>query len=226
MLCLWAPTLLQNAPEFISSIFPRSFVTTIGSHFMFGCSSLVTADLSQVAQLQSVGDLFLAGCNALKTVNLSGLANCQRIGDGFLEDCSALCNIVWPPTMPLLEEVGDRFLKKCSALRVIDLKQFANVRSVGDEFLAMCAAATAVDLSPLTRVQSIGGRFLAECGSLEVLDLSPLDDGPVSKVGEGFLQGCSGLRSPPKVHRVKSLGKILGSVPKLEQSLDFLELTE
>jgi hypothetical protein len=129
--------------------------------------------------------------------------------------------------MPGLCEIGDGFLKGCVALRGVDLSKFSSgkIRIVGHDFMANCSAIKAVDLASLTSVECIGDGFLAQCESIEVLDLSPLEDAPIVKVGANFLQGCSGLKaSPPRVQRVKSLGKLLRSI-SLEGS-DVLELTE
>ena len=120
----------------------KGAVSEIAPYTFFGCSSIVTVDLSEASGLIKIGDYAFADCFAIKSVKMPN--SVKTIGENAFSSCSLLEEITMPRS---LEVIGAGAFKDCS--RLISITVYENVISIGEEAFAGCRMLYEVfDLSP------------------------------------------------------------------------------
>ena len=170
-------------------------ITTYGAFSFAGCTSITTADLSQIVNL---GTGAFKDCTELTSVTLPN--SMVSISDSAFEGCEKLVNI----DMAAITHVGANAFKGCVAMGVITLPvatmiddgAFENCSSVttantpeagyiGDNAFKGCSQLTQISMDKAT---TIGTSAFEGCVVLESIDL-PI----VTSVGEYTFKDCSSV---------------------------------
>eukprot|EP00658_Telonema_sp_P-2_P052675 TRINITY_DN40916_c0_g1_i1.p1 TRINITY_DN40916_c0_g1~~TRINITY_DN40916_c0_g1_i1.p1 ORF type:complete len:138 (-),score=20.88 TRINITY_DN40916_c0_g1_i1:35-448(-) len=113
-------------------LFPlANTVTTIGTYFASGCTSLRTIDLSPLNKVVNLRTMFLEGCTSLTTIDMSPMVSLPPLGrgqSGLLKRCTGLVNVKLPPTTSFggVASVGESItplslVQMCTSLKHICL---------------------------------------------------------------------------------------------------------
>jgi len=169
-----------------------SSVETAATGSFRGCTSLVTVDVSRLAE---IGDTFsgctsLAGFTALNSEIYSAI-------DGVLynKDMDTLVRVpaMWAKTSFKVPEgvtkLGDRVFKEYAALISVDL---TDVTEMGIETFYGCTSLETVDITNIVR---IGDKAFYRCVALKSIDLSK-----AGYIGTQTFFGCEALQSVDMVN--------------------------
>ena len=179
----------------------RGYVYSLSEdyHFDHPCVrdilSLKGREVKAITNVSEIPEGFLIHCAQIRRINFSGFDNVSELPSGFLRGfrmqmlygCSSFSNIT---------EIPERFLENCAELRTINFEGLHNVTTIRPHFLSGCTALNRLDLSPFAnKVKVLPPGFLSEMVNLRTVCFGRDQWRSLEALPEGFLQGCSGLKS-------------------------------
>ena len=120
---------------------------------MIQCTALPAIDLSQMPALKKIDGSASYECTSLTSANLSNLVHLEEIGNEFMSRCSAL-RAIDLSSMTALTGIGHNAFENCSALTAANLSNLCAVVGIGSDFMRGCTALPFIDLShmPVSRL--------------------------------------------------------------------------
>ena len=199
----------------------------IESETFYGCSSLKTANLTNV---KTVGDYAFADCSALNYLNIPvvesiGEGSFARyseqggapiissvifpqtltsLGDGAFLGCEGLTQITLPSS---LTELGNYLFSFCVNLTTVLLPN--NIKSIGQYNFAGCEMLTSINLED---VEVIDDYAFISCASLTNVQLNS-----IKSIGVGSFADCGNLTSIGNTLNLESVGQCAFQSAKLSE---------
>ena len=184
----------RNSDFLVSIVIPSS-VTTIGYEAFYGCTALVTADLTEgLCELhnRAFGNCALTHIYIPSTLTTLHAANA---GDAPFSGCSSLDAVTFAPG---ITELPYSLLRGCTGLTSIDIPN--TVTTIGDYAFANCTGLASVRIP--SSVETVGSSAFAGCTALAELNLP----NSVTSVGSGAFQDCTSLTTLSVPGSVESIG--------------------
>ena len=181
--------------DFLVSVVIPSSVTTIGYEAFFGCTALVTADLTEgLCELhnRAFGSCALTHIYIPSTLTSLHAANA---GDAPFSGCSSLDAVTFAPG---ITELPYSLLRGCTGLTSIDIPN--TVTTIGDFAFSGCTNLRSVRIP--SSVETIGGSAFSGCTALAELSIP----NSVTSVGSSAFQGCTSLTTLSIPCSVESIG--------------------
>ena len=184
----------RNSDFLVSVVIPSS-VTTIGYEAFYGCTALVTADLTEgLCELhnRAFGNCALTHIYIPSTLTALHAANA---GDAPFSGCASLDAVTFAPG---ITELPYSLLRGCTGLTSIDVPN--SVTTIGDYAFAGCTRLESVCIP--SSVETIGSSAFSGCTALAELSIP----NSVTSVGSSAFQGCTSLTTLSIPGSVESVG--------------------
>ncbi|MBQ8522217.1 MAG: leucine-rich repeat protein, partial [Clostridia bacterium] len=143
-------------PTLTSVILPGT-LESIGNHAFYGCTGLVSINLSECNSLTSIGENAFVKC---AITNIIIPDNVTSIGSGAFSSCSSLTSIKLPRG---LTTISSRLFNMCGHLSSINIPE--GVTTIDTEAFKYCSALTSI-IIPSSVVKIRGGVFQS-CTNLQ-----------------------------------------------------------
>lgn len=160
-------------------------ITSIGGSAFYNCTSLATADISNV---ETIGSEAFSLCSSLASIDIP---NVTSIAEKTFYKCGSLTTAL----IPSVTTIGSQAFYSCSLLTSIDL---SNVTSIGYSAFSGCTSLASVSIPNVTEV--LASTF-ANCSSLASV-YTP----SVTAISNYAFQGCKSLTSVDMPSSVNNIG--------------------
>ena len=146
-------------------------ITNVPYYCMAFCPLLRTIDCSSMVNVTTIGSHFGYGCTSVTTVNLNGMNCVRKIGMSFLEGCTSLMSID-ASSLTALEHIEERFLAECHSLEEVSLLNCTKVATIESNFLLNCHELRFVDLPVFRRLERLIPPVFHGCWRLAAVNRS------------------------------------------------------
>lgn len=166
------------------------------SRMFYGCSSLVSVNLSPLARVYNMEEMF-RGCTSLASVDFSGV-DTSRVTNmkGMFRNCAGLVELDASPLNTSQAATMEGMFAGCSRLAWLDVSRFDTSRATTlKDMFSGCAQLAELDVSRFyaSQVTDMEGMFRG-CASLASIDLSRAST-PRLERADSLFEGCSSLVS-------------------------------